>query len=146
MTLRMPDVPTPKGFRFVGATEHQLRRSLAADIRDTIKALIKSTPVPGYQQMFYKFMAVVEPTDTPDYARIPYQSKQTNDTHGTKIGCVYARLAHAMRCYYDLCGGIECRPDAIRGYLADLRAWAAAGIDRCRLMGDVRSGFWLEVP
>lgn len=148
MTLRMPDVPPQKGFRFIGAAEHQLRQSLATDIRGTIKALLTSTPVPGYQQMLYKFLAVIEPADPPDYSRIPYQSKQANDTHGTRIGCVYARLAHAMRDYYDLCGGVADISAAchIRSHLSDLREWAAAGIDHCRIMGGVSSGFWLEAP
>jgi hypothetical protein len=146
MTLRLPRVPTPKGFHFEGVAEHQLRQALAGEIRETIKTLIASTYVPGWQGMFYKFLDAVEPGTERDDARIPYPALGPNDRRGTKIGCVYARLGWVVKLWYDLCFAGADNAALIREYLADLRSWAAAGFEKCRLAGNPLEGYWLGTP
>ena len=147
MTLQLPHVPpVVKGFHFEGVEQHQLRQTLAAEIRETIEALVRSTYVPGWQGIFYKFRDCIESGRVRDPARLPYQVQGPNDTAGTKIGCVYARLSWVIQAYWDLCLDGKDNAARIRGYLGDLREIATCGIDRCRLSGDVRHGYWLEIP
>lgn len=146
--LQLPRVPpVVKGFHFEGVEAHQLRQTLAAEIRETIEALIKSTYVPGWQSVLYKFRDCVEPGQVRDPARLPYPVAGPNDTAGTKIGCIYARLSWVIQAFWSLCldNATENAP-RIRGYLEGLHEIAACGIDRCRIEGDVRHGYWLEVP
>jgi len=146
MTLQLPHVPpVVKGFQFTGVAEHQTRQALAVEIRQTIEALIKSTYVPGWQSMFYKFIDCIPSGTVRDLARLPYPVQGPNDTAGTKIGVVYARLSFIIQRYWDQCLDGTDNAARIRGYLGDLREIAAYGIDRCRLSGDVRHGYWLEV-
>ena len=143
--LQMPRIPPAKGFRFENVEAHQLRQQLAAEIRETIMVLIKSTYVPAWQDMFRRFADCIEPGSVRDNARIPYPVTSPNDRHGTQIGCVYARLGWVIKLYWDMHFDGVNNTGLIRGLLADLRAWAARGIDKCKLAGSPRDGYWLEV-
>lgn len=145
MTLQLPRVPAPKSFRFDGVAEYQLRQTLAAEIRETVEALIRSTYVPGWQSMYYKFINCLEPGAVRDNARIPYPALGPNDRRGTNIGCVYARLGWIVKLYWDMCFDGADHAVTIRQYLADLRSWAACGVEKCKLAGNPRDGYWLEV-
>lgn len=146
MTLQLPRVPAPKtGFHFDGVAEHQTRQALVAEIRETIEALIKSTYVPGWQVMFYKFIDCLAPGTVRDDARLPYPTAGPNDRAGTKIGCVYARLSWVIQLYWAQCFEGADNTERIRYCLDDLQQWAARGVDKCRIEGDVRQGYWLGV-
>ncbi len=147
MTLQLPHVPpVVRGFHFEGVAEHRTRQALAAEIKETIEALIKSTYVPGWQGVFYEFIECISPGTVWNAARLPYPVPGPNDTAGTKIGVVYARLSFVIQAYWSQCLDGADNTARIRGYLGDLREIAAYGIDRCRLSGDVRHGYWLSVP
>jgi hypothetical protein len=94
--------------------------------------------------MFYKFINCVEPGAVRDNARIPYPALGPNDRRGTNIGCVYARLGWIVKLYWDMCFDGVNNAGPIRGLLADLRAWAACRIEKCKMVGNPRDGYWLE--
>ena len=143
--LQMPRIPQPKGFRFENVEAHQLRQQLAAEIRETIMVLIKSTYVPAWQDMFRRFADCIEPGSVRDNARIPYPVTSPSDRHGTQIGCVYARLGWVLKLYWDTCfDGVNKSPE-IHAHLSELRSWAACKIERCKVAGSPRDGYWLEV-
>ena len=142
--LQMPRVPSvPKVFPNVQA--HQLRQALAAEIEECIRALIASTIIPGWIGTLYRFIQCIPPGSVQNLARLPYQAQGPNSTAGTQIGVVYARLSWVIRLYWDLCLGGCDNARVIRQYIDELRKWAACGIEKCRLSGDVRHGYWLEV-
>lgn len=146
MPLKMPRIPAPEGFHFKDVAGHQLRRALAKEIRETIKILCKSVCVPGYPSTLQKYLAVIEPGAVKDPARLPVPSSGPWDMGGkTNIGCVYARLGWVIQLYWELCLNGANNTRDIRKYLADLRAWAAAGIDKCAHVGSSREGWTLEV-
>jgi hypothetical protein len=145
MTLSIPRVPPAPGFKFEGVKEHKTRQALAAEIKETIEALIKSTYVPSWQGMFYGFMNCIEPGSVRNLSRLPYQAAGPNDTAGTKIGCVYAGLSWVIQLYWDQCLDGKDNTAQIRQHLADLRIPVACGIDRCKLCGSPRTGYWLSV-
>jgi len=145
--LQIPKVPTvTKGFHFENVAAHQLRQDLAVKIRECIMTLIAATYVPNWQGMFYKFIDCIEPGTVKDLARLPYQARGPNDTTGTQIGCVYARLSWIIQLYWVQCLDAVDNTRIIRQYIDDLRKWAIHGIANCRLEGDIRHGYWLSVP
>jgi len=118
------------------------------EIRATCEALIKSTYVPSYQEMFRRYTMAVDPGEIRDPCRLPpYATQGPNDARGvSKIGCVYARLSWVLKLYWDLClDGADNAP-ALRQYLTGLRAVAERGVEKCVMEGDTRMGFWLGVP
>ncbi len=144
--LKIPIVPPEStGFHFDAAAvqAHQLRQTLAEEIRETIEVLIKSTYVPGWQGMFYKFRDCVEPGSMRNLSRLPYQASGPNDTSGAKIGCVYARLSWTIQLYWDQCLDGKDNVVQIRTYLFSLRQIAMEGIDKCKQFGNPREGYWL---
>jgi len=145
MMLHIPRVPTVKGFSFGNVEAHQTRRALAVEIRATIEALLKSTYAPGWQGMFYKFIDCIEPGRERDLARLPYPSDSPNDRRGTNIGCVYARLSFLIQLYWSQCLDGADNTERVRACLNDLRGWAARGIDKCKMAGNPRDGYWLEI-
>jgi hypothetical protein len=145
MTLQMPSIPSGKPSIFAGAKVHQTRQALAAEIRETIEILLKSTYVPGYTDTLRKYLAAVEPGRVRDPARLPVSSTGPNSKAATKIGCVYARLSFLIQLFWDQVLDKTDNAAQIRGHLADLRAWATCGIDKCRLAGNPQDGYWLEV-
>ena len=143
--LQMPRIPPAKGFHFENVEAHQLRQTLAKEIRETIEVLIKGTYVPGWQSMYYRFIDCIEPGGIRNDARIPYPALGPNDRRGTNIGCVYARLGFIIKLYWDMCFDGVNNTGLIRGLLADLRSWASCGINKCKLVGNPRDGYYLEV-
>ncbi len=143
--LRIPKGPTVrKGFTFGNVTQYECKQALALEIKDTITVLAKSVRVPDWRDTFWKFRGCINPGSVRDPARLPYPATGPNDRAGTKIGCVYARLAWAIQLYWDVClDGVD-NAELIRGYLKDLRDWAAFGIDNCKLVGNPREKYWLE--
>lgn len=147
MTLQLPHVPPiVKGFRFEGVQEHQLRQTLATEIRQTIEVLIKSTYVPSWQGVFYKFRDCIEPGRMQDLARLPYPTNGPNSTAATKIGVVYARLSWCIQLYWAQCLEGAGNTERLRNYLDDLRQWATVGIEKCEIKGNPKDGYWLGVP
>lgn len=142
--LQIPRVPTVKtGFYFEGVAEHQLKQQLAAEIRETIKALIESTYVPGWQEMLYKFINCIESGQVRDLARLPYPTNGPNSTAATPIGCVYARLSWTIQLFWSQCLDGTDNTAQIRTYLFSLRQIAMVGIDKCKMLGNPREGYWL---
>jgi hypothetical protein len=146
--LQIPRVPSESsGFHFdaEAVQAHQTRQALAEEIRETIEALVTSTYIPGWQGMFHKFRDCIEPGAVRNLSRLPYQASGSNDTSGTKIGCVYARLSWAIQLYWDQCLDSRDNTALIREYLCDLGQIAAAGIDKGKMLGNLRTGYWLSV-
>ena len=145
--LQMPRIPQPKGFRFENVEAHQLRQQLAAEIRETIMVLIKSTYIASYADTLYKYADVITPGDVRDHARLPVPSARPNDMRDsrTNIAVVYARLSYLIQLFWDTCLDGTDNATEIRRHLMDLRAIASYGIDRCRRVGNPREGYWLEV-
>ena len=143
--LQMPRIPQPKGFRFENVEAHQLRQQLAAEIRETIMVLIKSTYVPAWQDMFRRFADCIEPGSVRDAARIPYPVMGRSNHATTQIGVIYGVLSGVINLYWNMCFDGADTASEIRGLLADLRSWASCGINKCKLVGNPRDGYYLEV-
>jgi hypothetical protein len=144
VSLQLPKVPAPKGFHFAGVREHQLRQELADEIRQTIMYMVRQTYIPSYVDTLRRFLSVVESGEIRDPARLPYRASGPNDIHGTKIGCVYARLSFVIQLYWRQCLDGQDNAEHIRMYLAELRDTGKCGIDKCDMEGDIRHGFWLR--
>jgi len=146
--LNIPIVPAvTKGFHFEGVAAHQTRQALAEEIRTLLIDMRKQTVIRGYQEMFTKFIESIEPGTVRNWSRLPYATAGPNDARGTtKIACIYARLSWVVQLYWDLCLDEKDYAGLIRMYVEDLHRVSAYGIDRCQMAGDVRHGFWLEVP
>jgi hypothetical protein len=145
MTLRMPSVPAGKPPIFADAKAHQTHQALATEIRETIETLLKNTYVPGYIDTLRKYLTAIEPGRVRDPARLPVPSMGPTSRVATNIGCVYARLSWLIQLFWDQVLDGADNTAQIRGYLIDLRAWAVCGIDKCRLVGNPRDGWMLEV-
>lgn len=140
----VPSIPKVSGFRFKGVVEHQTRQALAAEIKETIDALIKSTYIPGYIAGLRRYANIIDPGKIRPWQLLPYKSNGPNDRLGdTKIACVYARLSWVIQMFWNLCLDGADNAVAIRGHLSDLRTWAAAGIDNCKILGSPHDGYWL---
>ncbi|MEN6534506.1 MAG: hypothetical protein ABFD89_12635 [Bryobacteraceae bacterium] len=141
----MPSVPAPKGFHFENVEAYRTRQALAAEIRETVEALIASTYVSGYLDTLRKYLAAIEPGTVRDFARLPVPASSPCDARGrTNIACVYAKLSFLIQLFWDQALDGTNNAGVIRGHLADLRAWAAHGIDKCVRVGNEREGWTLQ--
>jgi len=146
--LNIPIVPAvTKGFHFEGVAAHQTRQALAEEIRTLLLDMRKQTVIPSYQEQFTKFIEAINPGSVRPFYRLPYPSSNPNDLRGqTKIAAVYAKLSWLIQLFWDTVLDGKDNADLIRRYLTELRQVSTYGIDCCRLSGDERHGWFLEVP
>jgi len=145
-----PPLPTiPKPPLFPNARKMQTEKQLGDDIRDLCSRLAKSTILPGWQDVLWKFRGAVAPNGVCDNSRLPIPASAPNSSKPQPIACLYARLAWVIRCYWQLCvHGTEDEAH-IRQYLNDIEPLLngdrlEVALDRCDVVGDERTGYWIE--
>jgi hypothetical protein len=148
MMIPKPPAVKATGFKFPHVYYHQQRELFKRNLTELVISLRKQTPVPGYQEMFTRYLAVIEPTKVYDPARLPYQSVTPNDMRtGTKIACVYARLSWLILKFWQYCAsGDDTEARMLATHIEEFMPIAKYGFEKCSLCGDVRHGYWLEGP
>jgi len=166
--MKIPPPPTipsvPKSLLFPGAAEKQRNDKLGADIRAMLDNLLRATYMPGLQEMLTRFKSVVRPGDVFDLQRLPYTATGPNLTGDRPAGrlpalaCLYTRLSWIVQLYWTTCLTDNKNEEHIRQYMQEIEDMLALRDDRgnklhlqqiltrCSVGGNVRDGFWLEVP
>lgn len=119
--------------------------NMADAIRGLIKDFRSDTHLPAVQEMLTKFLGAVKPGPSVDVMRLPYPASGPNSNKGTDLGCLYTRLSWLIQRYWSMCIHGDETPEHLQQYIDDLRAIQIAGLRNCRVTGDERHGYWLEV-
>ena len=150
--MRIPPPPplitTPKPPLFPNARKMQTEKQLGDDIRGLCDRLAKATITPGWQDIFWRFKAVVASNGACDVSRLPYRTSGPNAAGDWPLACLYARLSWIIQCYWKMCVHGTENEAHIRQYIEGVEALLTGDrlevtLERCDVVGDERHGYWI---
>ena len=145
-----PLITVPKPPLFPQAHKMQTEKQLGDDIRSLCNRLAKATVVLGWQDTFWRFRDAVSSSGACDPSRLPYQTSGPNCAINTALSCLYTRLSWVVQCYWRLCVHGTENEAHIRQYMDEIETLLNGGrlesrLGKCDVLGDMRTGYWIEV-
>ena len=157
-----PVIPPPPPPIFVNAGEKKVKDDLGREIRDLLTRMIKITYVPGWQDMLYTYRTIINPGGVVNVTRLPFPASSPNLLPDAAAGslpapaCLYTRLSWIILSYWEMCVNSSESAAHIRRYMRDLgelidhtdeqgnQYHLQQVLSRCDVVGDDRTGYWLE--
>jgi len=153
--MKIPPPPQVKVDKplFPAQRQRQEEQDLGKELRQLCTDLYRSTHTSGWQEMFLKFRDAVNPGGSCDVTRLPFVSVGPAGTKaGAPLNALYSMLSWTIQVYWHQVVKGEDHAEEIRSFMLALRRLIGYNIhmettlQQCKLAGDERIGYWIEVP
>jgi len=125
--------------------KHQLKGALQRQIRQVICKLRDIMPKAAGKEMLVRYLGVIYPGKEIDVTKLPFDTTDGTTKQETLAACLYAKMSWLVQCYWRYYLTDSDDTSEIRKILADLEKVTQKGLGVCKVGGDLKNGFRLEV-
>lgn len=137
---KMPKMPV-----FKQPDKHQTKAAFNRQIRQIIVKLRDILPKSADKEMMARYLGVIYPGKQVDVTRLPFDTKNGTTKAQGLVSCLCAKMSYLILWYWDYYLDKSNNVQEINKLLADLEQVALKGLANCRVEGDMKNGFRLEV-
>lgn len=140
MSNSIPKMPV-----FKKPDKHQSKAAFNRQIRQLIVRLRDILPKANDKEMMVRYLGVIYPGKEIDVTRLPFDTKDGTTKEQSLMACLYAKVSYLILQYWNYF--LDKTDDAteLKQVISDLEKVTQTGMPGCRIEGDLRNGFRLEV-
>lgn len=134
----------PKMPIFKKPEKHQIKAALNRQIRQLICRLHDILPKAADKDLMARHLGIVFPGKDVDVTRLFVNTEDGTSKESGLTPCLFAKVNYLILCFWDYALNHD-NPSAVKKVIADLEHIAMKGLNNCKVGGNVKDGFRLEV-